>query len=302
MSGPMSVAIFGEAMIELSPDDDRRYALNYAGDTLNTAVYMARAGVDVRYLTALGADDPYSEAMIAFMRSEGIDVSAIHRRAGGIPGLYIIHPGPDGENRFHYWRDSAPIRTLFQSDGAPAIVAALQAAQRIYISGISLAVIGAAGREALAKCLSDRAPGRPLAFDLNYRSRLWESPAQARAALRDMLPFCRFLSFAEGEGEVVFGTAPESWMADTAAGGIEIVMRKKDHSVLVVTEAGGGHLFANRRRSVAVDTTAAGDSFNAAYLAARWRGESIGDAVESAQFLAAQVVHHRGAIMAKAHG
>ncbi len=292
-----SVTIFGEAMIELSPDGGDCYALNYAGDTLNTAVYLARTGLNVRYLTALGADDPYSEAMITFMRSEGIDVSGIHRQTGALPGLYIIHLNPNGEHAFHYWRESAPIRVLLQSDGASAILAALRAARRIYLSGISLAVIGAAGRSALIECLSGMSSERPVALDLNYRSRLWESPHEAQAMLRDILPFCHFLSLAETEAEAVLGVDPENWVADVARNGIEIVLRKEDQSIVIASETDRRHRFVNRRRSAAVDATAAGDSFNAAYLAARWRGENIRDAVECAQVLAAQVVRHRGAIM-----
>jgi hypothetical protein len=49
-----------------------------------------------------------------------------------------------------------------------------------------------------------------------------------------------------------------------------------------------------------IDTTAAGDSFNAAYLAARLNGENPVAAATAAHGLAGQVIRHRGAIMPRA--
>src|SRR5271165_3619445 len=79
------VACIGECMIELNQRDSATLALAYGGDTLNTAVYLARVSrrdrVAVDYVTALG-DDPYSDAMIAMWRSEGIGTERVARIAG----------------------------------------------------------------------------------------------------------------------------------------------------------------------------------------------------------------------------
>src|SRR5215510_11827212 len=58
------IVAVGEVMVELARGHDGRYALSFGGDTFNTAVYLARAGVPVAYATALG-DDPYSDGVLA---------------------------------------------------------------------------------------------------------------------------------------------------------------------------------------------------------------------------------------------
>src|SRR5262245_6931327 len=101
------VASIGECMIELSEHPDWRITRAFGGDTLNTSVYLARLGVPVDYLTALG-DDAWSEEMLAAWRAEGIGTDAVVRLQGRMPGLYIIQTDPRGERRFSYWRDRAP--------------------------------------------------------------------------------------------------------------------------------------------------------------------------------------------------
>ena len=54
-----NVACLGECMIELSEHPDGSISRGFGGDTLNTALYMARLGMKVQYVTALG-DDPRS--------------------------------------------------------------------------------------------------------------------------------------------------------------------------------------------------------------------------------------------------
>ena len=83
------VICVGEVMVELARGGDNRYALSFGGDTFNTAVYLARAGVDAAYATALG-DDPYSDAVMALAAAEGVNGDLITRVPGRMPGLYLI--------------------------------------------------------------------------------------------------------------------------------------------------------------------------------------------------------------------
>ena len=83
------------------------FSRGYGGDTLNTAVYLARLGVGVDYVTALG-DDPLSDEMIAGWQAEGIGTERVIRLPGKLPGLYMIETNSAGERRFYHWRDAPP--------------------------------------------------------------------------------------------------------------------------------------------------------------------------------------------------
>ncbi|MCK5444907.1 MAG: sugar kinase, partial [Rhodospirillaceae bacterium] len=94
-------------MVELSPDMQagaKNCTLNFGGDTLNTAVYLARLGQSVSYVTVL-SDDPFSDTMIDAWAREGIDTTMTTRLPGRLPGLYAITTDATGERSFHYWRD-----------------------------------------------------------------------------------------------------------------------------------------------------------------------------------------------------
>src|ERR1700755_2563384 len=108
MSG---VACIGESMIELRPTTGVELSRGYGGDTLNTAVYLARLGVTVDYITALG-DDPLSDEMVAGWAAEGVGTSRVARLTGKLPGIYLISTDDKGERRFFHWRDSAAARSL----------------------------------------------------------------------------------------------------------------------------------------------------------------------------------------------
>ncbi len=104
----MQAVVVGEAMLELSRDGER-WRMGYGGDTLNTAIHLARSGISTAYLTAVGSD-PFSVAMVAEWRSEGLDVSLVLEHPTRHCGLYAIATDAAGERSFTYWRDKAAAR------------------------------------------------------------------------------------------------------------------------------------------------------------------------------------------------
>ncbi|MDP7546164.1 MAG: PfkB family carbohydrate kinase, partial [Alphaproteobacteria bacterium] len=153
MTKETKIAAIGDCMIELSARPEGGMSLAYGGDTLNTAVYLARlcrggGEIAVDYLTALG-DDPYSNEMVAFWQREGIGTDRVIRLPGRLPGLYTIRTDGQGERSFHYWRAAAAAREMLRGEPGAALGAALCQYDLIYLSGITLSILRQADRAKL---------------------------------------------------------------------------------------------------------------------------------------------------------
>jgi 2-dehydro-3-deoxygluconokinase len=282
-------------MIELSQAGNGLLQRSWGGDTLNTAVYLARLGGAVDYLTALG-DDPLSDEMLAAWSAEGVGTAHVVRMPGRLPGLYLITTDAAGQRRFDYWRDSAPARLLFNLPETERIVAALATYDLVYVSGISLSLYGEAGRRRLLAALDGtRANGGRVAFDTNFRARLWPDLALARAAYRGALARADIVLASTEDLHPLFGRGLDE--LPTAAA--EVVLKLTEPAARIFHRGAELTVPAPPVAKV-VDTTAAGDSFAAAYLAARLNGADPEAAAHCGHRLAGAVVRHRGAIIPRA--
>lgn len=304
MSG--RVAALGECMAEvrLEPAAGGRAGaalgatIGFGGDTLNFAVYLARQGIGVDYVTALG-DDPLSDWMLAEWRKERIGCDFVRRQAGAATGLYLIAVDAAREPSFHYWRAGSPASRLLDDPAqARRLFARLADHAWLYISGITLAIYAPQSRARLADSVSAyRRAGGKVAFDSNFRARLWTDLAEAKAAYERMYRLTDLALSTFGDEQQVFGDATVGAAAERlrAWGVPEIVLKRGASGCAVATGATRLDVPAIPVESV-VDTTAAGDSFNAGYLAARIAGRPAAAAAARGAQVAAEVVRHPGAI------
>ena len=298
------VVTIGEAVLELARGADGRFTGGCGGDTFNTAIYLARGGVDTAFATALG-DDPYSDGIVALAAAEGVDTGLMLRLKGRLPGLRIAETGADGARRFRDWGSEAPARMLFELSGWSQVAERMMAARLIYFSGITLSLYSnlALGR-LLATIEMARRQGAIVAFDGNFRPHAWSGDlTRARAVFMEALKRTDMALPAFDDEAVLWGDpSPEATVARLQAFGIgEIAVKNGPHSALVATRDHRSFV-APTDIVEAADATAAGDSFNAAYIAARLAGESAPSAVAAGHRLAAAKVRHPGAMLPRDAG
>jgi tagaturonate reductase len=304
--GAHTVYAIGECMIELQRGAAPA-AMDYrfGGDTLNAAVYMARLldpGVaQVAYVTGLGTDG-MSDEMLASWAREGLVTDCVQRLPERLPGIYLIETAADGERRFHYWRQDSAARHWLAAPQAGAVLARLAMAHTLYLSGISLAILTPPDRDRLLATLAAcRGAGGRIVFDNNYRPRLWESAAVACAVYARVLALTDIALLTLDDEVALYGPADaHAVIVRTRALGVaEIVVKCGADPCLVWHD---GRLIEVAPAPVAdvVDTTAAGDSFGAAYVAARLAGQDPERAARAGHRLAGAVIQQRGAIIARA--
>jgi 2-dehydro-3-deoxygluconokinase len=296
---PARVISVGEVMVELARQNDGRFGIGCGGDTFNTAVYLARAGIDVGYASALG-DDRYSDDIVAMAKAEGISTDLVLRAPGRLPGLYLIETDAQGERSFSYWRDASPARDLFEMADWGKIAEAMMAARLIYFSGITLSLYSNTGLgRFLAIVELARNNGVKIAFDGNFRPRGWKGDLpRTRTVFAETLKRVDLALPTYDDEAVLWGDpSPEATIDRMHAFGISEIVVKNGPSSALVSAGGQTEQVPVPEVVVPVDTTAAGDSFNAGYLAARLTGDNPVKAVTAAHRLAAEKVRHRGAIM-----
>jgi 2-dehydro-3-deoxygluconokinase len=289
----------GECMLELRPHGAGHISHAAAGDTFNTAVYLKRLApaLPVRYVSALG-DDAMSGLIRSHMRAEGIDDSLVEALPGGTPGLYAIETDAGGERRFVYWRTQSAARSMLSAAHLARLEAEMAGCRMLLLTGITLAILDDGRRAALlALAARLRAAGAWVVLDNNYRAALWDAAA-ARHWMDSATQVCTHALFSYDDEVALHGPcSPAQALARMEAFGMPDAVLKLGADGCLVGGAGGRAAHVPALPARAVDTTAAGDSFSAGYLARRLEGA---DSVQAAHFgskLAATVVAHHGAII-----
>jgi 2-dehydro-3-deoxygluconokinase len=293
------IASIGECMIELSGRDGATWRQGFAGDTLNTLWYLralSPSAAATDYITAFG-DDPFSQEQIAFLKQSGIGIGRSPVIPGKAPGLYAITLDARGERSFTYWRGDAAARRL--ADDRDALAASLSDVGLVYFSGITLAILGDEARATLLSIVEQaRNADTAVAFDPNYRPRLWPDRAAAQSAIAAGYRAATIVLPTFDDEQALFGDATP---ADTVArirdhGPGEIVVKSGGSDALVAVDLAAEPI-APPHAVEPLDTTGAGDSFNGGYLAARLAGRTPREAALFAHTVAGRVIRRYGALV-----
>ncbi|MDC0042134.1 sugar kinase [Paracoccaceae bacterium] len=294
----MKILSIGECMAEFSPDKQLgKFNLGFAGDTFNTAWYIANNHADVNsaYFSKVG-DDELSDQMLKFMSDNQVDTRYITTVAGSTIGLYLISL-VNGERTFSYWRNKSAATFLGQN--VDDVGNAMKKQDMIYFSGITLAILDQNSRENLFSCLkSARRAGKKIAFDPNLRPKLWNDKKEmcdvimAGANLSDII-----LPSFEDEATWFSDADPLSTLARYQNVGAEtVVVKNAGDPVSFWSQHGTGTYLVESVEKI-IDSTAAGDSFNAEILVGLLREIPLADAINNAANLAKKVLMGQGALV-----
>lgn len=294
------IACVGEVMIELIAAADDRASIGVAGDTFNTAVYLARLldgkAFSVSYVTALGRD-PYSDRIFDAIVEHGLATGHIERRAGMMPGLYAIDTDDQGERSFSYWRSQSAARSLF-SPPCQVALEQLNDFDLVFLSGISMAILPPPVRARLiAWADAFREGGGTLAYDSNHRPMLWQDEKEAQSVNDAMWARADIALPSLDDEMALYGDdTPEDAVRRLRALGVRNgAMKRGAEGPLDLDTLRG--LEQPARTVTVIDSTAAGDSFNAGFLAQMALGKGSPQALRAGHELATRVIAQKGAII-----
>ncbi len=296
----MRLVFIGECMVEIAPDGDA-FRKGFAGDTFNMAWYarhLCPPDWDVDFVSAIGTD-AISGELADFMTDAGVGVSHVQRHADRTVGLYLISL-TDGERSFSYWRSQSAARRL--AADPEALAQALDGADLVCLSGITIAVLEGGGRDTLAAALERcRGAGGQVVFDPNIRPRLWASAEEMRGEVMRFAGLADIVLASFDDEETHFGDAtPEVTLRRYQNVGVtQVIVKNGGEPVLGALD---GHHVTVAPEPVhrVVDSTAAGDSFNAGFLVSALSGGVMADNIAAGASLSREVIQQAGALSVEA--
>lgn len=283
----------GEPLLEFSAvarNGETVYLQGYGGDTSNCAIAAARQGASVSYVTALG-DDAFGREFLDLWRREGVAVDAVTVDPQAPTGLYFI-TYQDGLHEFSYRRaDSAASR--MRPETLPLEV--IRNARILHVSGISQAISDSACDAVFTAIAAARDSGTQVSYDTNLRLKLWPL-ARARAITHAAMAEADIaLPGLEDARQLTGLEAPDA---------IVDFYLELGPKVVALTMGAAGTLVATAElREIVpahkveqVDATAAGDTFDGAFLARLLAGDSVVAAARYANTAAALSTQGYGAV------
>jgi ribokinase len=258
------------------------YRVDYGGKGSNQAVGCARLGASVNFIAKIGTDS-FGDIALGLYRDEGVDTACVHRTADAPTGVgfitveaatgdncIVLDPGA---NEHLSANDVEDFPDAFSS--ATVVLTQLEIPVPAAASALSL------GRTRGATTILNPAPVRPL------------SPS--------VLQFVDVLTPNETEAKVLAGLSPQcpirpEEVARTLIGeGVkQVVMTLGEKGALIVSASSSTHIPAIT--VAAVDTTGAGDAFNAGLAVALASGADLEAAVHFAVIAGGLAVTREGVI------
>lgn len=281
----------GEALVEFNLIEGPPYYPDVAGDAINSLYYAARLGLRTSFLSAVGEDRllPFVEAALT---EEGIDGSCVYIFEERPNGIYFVDAKQDGSHTFRFCREGTAATQLFTELSSEDVTQIIDSSEAFLFSAIPMAVMVESSRLAHAVC--DYRGDTLVGFDLNIRKSLWPKLDQLQSWMRMLGEGVEYLFVSSEDHETLYPNVPLDQAIEHYAdlGFGTVVLRHGGDSTEYFDD---GRIGQVPTASVTVlDTTGAGDAFNAGFFKARLEGASVQDSVAYGNATAACAVEGIG--------
>ncbi|PRO66309.1 sugar kinase [Alkalicoccus urumqiensis] len=290
----MDVVTMGESMALFTPEKSGqlRYVQNYSrsfgGAESNVAAGLAKLGHQARWISRVGEDE-FGEALLRFLRGEGVDTSFVERDPEAPTGIYFKEYRKAGSMSVQYYRHGSAASRM-----APGIVSekALKGASFFHMTGITPA-LSVSCREAVLDAVKTASRmGVRVVMDPNLRLKLWKKE-EAVPVLKELLGYTDIALPGVDDGEVLFGTRdPEEIGRACLALGCHLAVVKTGAGALLVTETDVEQVEGSEVE--VVDPVGAGDAFCAGFLSGLLDGMTPAEAAARGHQTASFVVQVKG--------
>ncbi len=284
---PTSLVTFGEAMMRFSPPASQRLEqasklqATVGGSELNVAVVAARLGARSRWVSRL-PDNALGRMIDARAREQGVD-TRIEWTADGRVGLYFVETGGARIGSVLYDRAGSAISRV--SAGSIDWASVFAGARWYHLSGITPALSDTAAQVAAESLAAAKRAGLTVSYDLNYRSKLWNSD-KARAVQEPLMEHVDVLIAGEEDARVIFGAESADALAHRFdIGAVAITLRDNPRAATVAAD--GESYSAQRLEVETVDPIGAGDAFCGGLIVSRLEQRGWDEALRFATATAA---------------
>ena len=298
MDQKIDIAIIGECLIELSANgslaDTSTLNKYFGGDTVTTAVTIARMGGAVTYLTKVG-NDGFSEFIISSLKKEHIDTSLI-KTNDEQNGMYILSKTQDKKELLYYKRKTAATKLSIEDISEDCI----KKLKLVYSTGV-VQSLSAGARELVRETFKlAKANDVLTAYDPNYTSCFMNS-SDTREYFEEIVEYTDiiFLSLKNDATQLYDVDSMDKIMKYFWDKGVKIVVVKSHiHNGYYTGYKGEISFTEFYNTSKAIDTTASGDVFNGGFLYALTTGRTPADSAKFAAVVSGLQTQNYGAIQA----
>jgi sugar/nucleoside kinase (ribokinase family) len=299
------IVALGESLIDLVATEPVSYLHAtafkkcFGGAPMNTIVGVSRLGENSGAITAVG-DDPLGQFVVEELKRNKVDVSQVRIKRGKKTALAFVANEPGtGERSFIFYRQPW-IQGAADSELTPEDIDFnyISSAKILHISGFALS--HNPSRQAVLHAINiARESGVDISFDPTLRHDIWESEQILKNLYDQVLHLSDIVTFSREESEFVFKTKNIDEAAELAfTYGVRVVGLKLGSKGALLATNEGETVYLPAFKVNAIDTTGAGDGWNAGLLVGLLNEWDLTTCCKVANAVGALVVTKRGAITA----